>query len=195
MRRLPAAIVLIALLAIAALVLTRGGLGPSPTVSPPPLKVLAHYSNGMTFDYPAAWTAQHYQNVSSFSALTVYLSPLTLPDPCTRTGNETSCGIWPRVTVPDGGIVAAWYHWGGPGSGIDPTFGQPSTVGGRTARIRIGDADQACAAIGGDHGFDVQVASDVQFNWDEFHACYRGPDTSPIEAAIRSMLATVAWSN
>lgn len=195
MRRLPAAIVLIALLAIAALVLTRGGLGPSPTVSPPPLDLLAHYSDGPTFDYPAAWTAQHWANVSSFFSADVYLSPLKLPDPCTLTAAGGRCGIWPQVTLPEDGVVATWFHWGFPDRGIDPTFGQPSTVGGRTARIRIGDADQACAAIGGDHGFDVQVASDVQDNWDEFHACYRGPDTAPIEAAIRSMLATVAWSN
>jgi hypothetical protein len=83
---------------------------------------------------------------------------------------------------------------GFPGRGIDRSIGQPILVGGREARLQIGPAQQGCERVA-DRSFDVQVVSSVEYNWEEFHACYHAADAAQIEASLQRLLASVRWND
>src|SRR4051812_3957847 len=68
-------------------------------------------SYGVRFSYPAAWTARHFDVVSTFTTSIVFLSTQRLTKPCRMTfeqrGRTISCGE-PLGWLSDGGVLVQW---------------------------------------------------------------------------------------
>jgi len=153
-----------------------------------PATVTANFSGmGVAFRYPAAWRSGTWDDVSSFSALIVYLSTGRLHSPCAVTkkpGQTTvSCGN-PIRTLAQGGVLVRWSENGSPAwhspkanTAID---GHPAT------ETRTTDA--WCTALRGTEVISVVIPRLLADNWYEMDACLRGPAQQP---AISSMLKSV----
>jgi hypothetical protein len=103
------------------------------------------HENGLVFDYPAAWRPFHYELVSSFSNLIVYLATVDVPDPCTRTANSIACGQTFRLAP--NSIVVSVSGRGFPGFNIldgPPPGATALIVGGLPAYVtRLAPANMA----------------------------------------------------
>jgi hypothetical protein len=146
---------------------------------------------GVAFRYPAAWRSGTWNDVSSFSALIVYLSTGRLRSPCTVTkkpGRTTvSCGNPIRALAP-GGVLVRWSENGFPSwhspkanTAID---GHPAT------ETRTTEA--WCTALQGTEMISVVIPRLLADNWYEMDACLRGPTQ---QAEISSMLKSVHISD
>jgi hypothetical protein len=168
---------------------TAGGQGMTPTASVSATARPITFA-GATLAVPAGWQVYRYDVLSSFFSLEAFITPETVPDPCTRTSNSSSCSSWPRITLPAGGIfVSLWHKGGPPGNVPDVISGDPITVAGQPGRIARIDPEEGCSAMGGDGELRVIVPSSAIWNWDELDACLRGPDHAANEAIIRDMVA------
>ncbi len=165
--------------------------GPHPAsavAEPATATATANFSGmGVAFRYPAAWRSATWNDVSSFSALIVYLSTGRLHSPCTVTkkpGRTTaSCGNPIRALTP-GGVLVRWSENGFPNwrspkanTAID---GHPAT--------ETRTAEAWCTALRGTEVISVVVPRLLADNWYEMDACLRGPTQ---QAAIASMLKSV----
>ena len=149
---------------------------------------------GVAFDYPAEWTAAHFDVTTSFSSSIVYLSTSPLSDPCDRGPNSIQCG-WAAASglAPDG-VLVEWSRNGFPGWTFDPTKGQPFNVSGRTATLEDVAAADSCKGIGGEREVVVTIDDPVpDQNWTELRACLRGPNLADLSAQLGAMLGTVRW--
>jgi hypothetical protein len=184
-----------ALAATAATAILTGGCAaatsPHPAAAvtePATATATANFSGmGVAFRYPAAWRSGTWNDVSSFSALIVYLSTGRLHSPCTVTkkpGRTTvSCGNPIRALAP-GGVLVRWSENGFPSwhspkanTAID---GHPAT------ETRTTEA--WCTALQGTEMISVVIPRLLADNWYEMDACLRGPTQRP---AISSMLKSV----
>jgi hypothetical protein len=146
------------------------------------------------FDYPGSWHAAHFDVVSSFSSVLVYLSTEQPSDPCDRTANSIACTRTAVTQLGSNGALLAWTHWGLLGRTFDPMRGRALTVGGRTATLEQSDASGSCLEIGGARQILVTVPiPDVIDNWIEVEACLAGPDPGPAQAQVETMLSSVVW--
>jgi hypothetical protein len=152
-------------------------------------------SMGLTFRYPAAWqSATASSDVSSFSAVIVFLSTSPLSNPCTTVtispGHVSkSCGF-PLSKLPARGILVRWSAEGFPGS---RTPKANITVGGRPA-AETTTTGGWCATLGGTETITVTIPRTAGGNWYEMDACLSGPGRSQHEANISSMLNSVRIS-
>jgi hypothetical protein len=142
---------------------------------------------GVAFHYPAAWRSGAWNDVSSFSALIVYLSTGRLHSPCTlkkSSGRTTvSCGDPIRALAPAGVLV----RWSENGS---PNWHRPkanTTIDGHPA-TETRTTEAWCAALQGTEVISVVIPRLLAGNWYEMDACLRGPTQ---QAAISSMLKSV----
>jgi len=138
---------------VAALAMLIGACSsaPSPTHSPSPAPTgLAHFAgSGIAFDYPAAWSAAHWDNVSSFTSLIAYVGTTEFHDPCTRTANSVSCG--PAYALGPGQLAVAVGNAAFPGFDILklPEGAVPVTAGGLPGYVSdaqpVGDTGAAAS--------------------------------------------------
>ncbi len=164
---------------------------PAPTVTEQATAAANFSGMGVAFRYPAAWRSGTWDDVSSFSALIIYLSTGRLHSPCTVTkkpGRTTvACGSPIRALAP-GGVLVRWSENGSPdwhrpkaNTAID---GHPAT------ETRTSDA--WCTALQGTEVITVIIPRLLADNWYEMDACLRGPAQ---QAAISSMLKSVHISD
>jgi hypothetical protein len=147
---------------------------------------------GLSFRYPANWqTATSNNDVSSFSALIVYLSTSRLRPPCAFT---TSPGLrqmacpYPLAEVPPGGVLVRWAADGSPA----PRLPNPNvTIGGHPAIEFKTSQDGWCQALEGTETIRVMIPRTAPGNWYEMDACLRPPNLPHQEAQIAAMLSTV----
>jgi hypothetical protein len=177
-----------------------GGPAPSPTVNAPETpavfdgRVTTYEGDEMAFEYSARWQAVHFENVSSFTRLLVYLSTEQLFEPCVRQLNAVSCGSPLRSNLGPDGVFIEWIHWGFPGREFDSTLGSLIDVGGRRATFQHHAPTEECIRVGADDMIVVTVEwPQAQSNWHEMTACLRGPDLDKIQEEIDSMLGSVRW--
>jgi hypothetical protein len=160
---------------------------PAPAATEPAAATANFSAMGVAFRYPAAWRSGTWDDVSSFSALIVYLSTGRLHNPCTVTHHPdkttVSCGNPIRALAP-GGILVRWSENGSPSwhspkanTSID---GHPAT------ETRTTEA--WCTALQGTETITVVIPRLLADNWYEMDACLRGPTQQP---AISSMLKSV----
>jgi hypothetical protein len=143
---------------------------------------------GLSFRYPAAWRSGTWNDVSSFSALIVYLGTGRLRSPCrvaTDNAGKTavSCGS-PISALAPGGVLVRWSANGSPGW-RDP---KANTVidGHPAAQTRTTEA--WCTALRGTETITVVIPRLLADNWYEMEACLSGQAQEP---AISSMLKTL----
>jgi len=153
-----------------------------------PATVTANFSGmGVAFHYPAAWRSGTWDDVSSFSALIVYLSTGRLHSPCTvgkEPGRTTvSCGN-PIHALAQGGVLVRWSENGFP-NWHDPKA-NTSIDGHPATETRATEA--WCTAMQGTEVITVVIPRLLADNWYEMDACLRGPTQQP---AISSMLKSV----
>lgn len=139
--------------------------------------------------YPAGWQVAHYQVANSFYQSEAFLSTESMPDPCVRRANSTSCQSWPPVHLGQNGIIVGLWADSFPGWSFDPSAGQPVAVGGQAATFVIHEPDEACRAAGGDEQIAVTIPRAEQWNWWELDACLSGPDLAAGERIVRDMLS------
>ena len=176
--RLAAALVAVAV--SVALPFARHQTGPGQ----PPTATTTFSAMGLSFRYPATW---HFLtdsgDVSSFSALIVYLSSAPLPDPCPA----VSCAF-PLAELPPGGVLVRWDADGSPGFRAP----QPNiTIGGLPADETRTSNDGWCQSLGGTETITVMIPRPVPGNWYGMEACLRPPDLPYQEAQISAMLKSV----
>jgi hypothetical protein len=187
-RRLRLAACIAGIAATAALASACGGGGNTQaTPKDPPLE---RYSGSyVSFNYPAAWKALRFQRpLELHSFPLVYLSTQAIHSPCSRQGNETTCG-WPLGRLRPGGVLAVWQLPYAPpcvGCASGPT-GTPVQIGGRSAMRQV-TAGGVCRAIGADRTIDVMVKNSV-----EFMACLRRPNLVQNEHRVDALLRSAQF--
>jgi len=153
---------------------------------------LADYRDSfLSFSHPAAWKAYPFRWAGElhFRPL-VYLSTQSLHDPCSTSGNTTTCGF-PVGQLQPGGVLVTWQNSGPPALGLGP--GTQLRVGGRPA-VRTDIAGGMCRSIGADRTIDVRVAtSPLPSPLTEFTACLRGPGLVQDEASVKALLASTKF--
>lgn len=154
---------------------------------PPPVK---YASSFLSFTHPAAWkAATPHSHELHFNPL-VYLSTQPVHEPCTTSGNETTCGF-PVSQLRPGGVLVGWLYGGPPAFGLGP--GKQIRVGGRPAS-RVDTAGGMCRRIGADRTIDVTIElKPLPSSLLEFTACLRGPGLAQSEAAVDALLASTRF--
>jgi hypothetical protein len=155
---------------------------PAPTVS--------FSAMGLSFRYPATWHAGAWNDVSSFTALIVYLSTGQQYYPCSVTtspGEKTvTCGD-PMGTLAPGGVLVRWDLDGFPGFRLTKPN---ATIAGRPA-LETKTSGGWCASLGGSETISVIIPRDQPDNWYSLNACLSAPNLPQQEAQISAMLHTV----
>jgi hypothetical protein len=182
-----------ALAATAASAVSIGGCAapasphPAPAVTSYAAATASFSAMGLSFHYPVAWRSGTWNDVSSFSALIVYLSTGRLRSPCTvspGTGKTTvSCGN-PISALAPGGVLVRWSANG------SPNWHQPkanTAIGGHPA-TETRTTEGWCTALHGTETITVVIPRLLADNWYEMDACLSGPAQEP---ALSSMLKTV----
>ena len=183
---------LLSLAAIAAIVASAsacgGGSGTQGAMDPP----LQNYtSHGLSFTYPAAWTAypSKWPGELHFNPL-VYLSTQPLQNPCLTHGNETTCGF-PVHHLQPGGVLIVWQTNGIPVTGLGP--GTRIKVGGHPASL-TDTAGGECRKIGADRTIDVAVeTSPPPSAFTYLTACLREPGVTANENSVQALLASTQF--
>jgi hypothetical protein len=183
----------VALAATAASAVLAGGCAaaasphPAPSVTEQAAATASFSAMGLAFHYPAAWRSGTWNDVSSFSALIVYLSTGRLRSPCTvadSPGKTTvSCGN-PISALAPGGVLVRWSANGSP-SWHEPKAN--TAIGGHPA-TETRTTEAWCTALRGTETITIVIPRLLADNWYEMDACLSGPAQ---EAAISSMLKTV----
>lgn len=182
------------ILAAVALAACVGSPAPSSIVgSSPPPGLATFHKNGLVFEYPAAWRVFHYSEVSSFSNLIAYLATVDVPDPCTTSANETSCGSTYRLD-PDSLVVTVRNN-GNPTFDIlqgRPSDAQAMTVGGLPAYVEPESAQ--VLGIGADVGvvWTLSMPGSVD-NFYTISADIRGPDTARLRDEVDALVASIRY--
>jgi hypothetical protein len=145
------------------------------------------------FSYPAAWTARHFDVVSTFTTSIVFLSTQRLADPCRtaveQRGRTISCGE-PLGRLSDSGVLVQWMSFSSPATSLAAQDGQALTVGGRRAR----SSAQPCNDIGGDRGRRVTVENGAH-SFLIMRACWTGANDAQVSAQVDALLGSVRFAH
>jgi hypothetical protein len=151
-----------------------------------PVPTVSFSAVGLSFRYPATWRTGTWNDLSSFTALIVYLSTSRLHDPCTVGEKGLTCGD-PMGTPLSGGVLVRWSADGFPGFRLP----KPNvTVGGRPA-LETKTSGGWCASLGGTQTITVTIPRDIPDNSYQMQACLSAPNLPQQEAQISAMLSTV----
>jgi hypothetical protein len=155
--------------------------------------VAAFDEQGIAFDYPASWRAFHYQAISSFSNLIVYLGTVDVPNPCTTDGNTTSCGASFRLAP--NSIVVAVSGIGMPGFNIldsHPPGSRALVIGGLPAYVE--PQVPSDPGVGADRTMSWTIARPGSVdNAFVIRADIRGPDVDGQAQQVEAVIASVRF--
>jgi hypothetical protein len=185
--RLAAALVAVAV--CVALLFARTPASPARSAAPATFSAM-----GLSFRYPATWHSGTWNDVSSFTALIVYLSTGPQHNPCTVTHNpgvtSVNCAN-PVGPLPPGGVLVRWEAAGFPGFHLPKPN---TTIAGRPA-FETKASSGSCASLGATETITVLIPRDTPDNWYQMDACLRAPNLPHQEAQISAMLTTVRIAN
>jgi hypothetical protein len=164
------------------------GAHPVTAVTQPTVATVSFSGMGLAFRYPATWRSGTWRtDMSSISALIVYLSTSRLTIPCTaRTGPgriAETCEF-PIAVLPPGGILVRW------NANAYPAWHMPkanTAVAGRRA-VQARTSGGWCATLRGTETITVLISRSAVGHWYQMDACLRGPGLAQQEAQISSML-------
>jgi hypothetical protein len=171
----------------------------SATIAPPAAAVqerapaTASFSAmGLAFRYPVGWRSGTWRtdDLSSFSALIVYLSTSRLRGPCTVStspGRIAQTCEYPIRVLPSGGVLVRWSANGYPAWHMPKAN---TTVAGRKA-VETRTSGGWCATLRGTETITVMIPRAAPGNWYQMDACLRTPGLPQQEAEISSMLRSV----
>jgi hypothetical protein len=152
------------------------------------------YSNSLlSFSHPAAWKAYPFRwsGELHFRPM-VYLSTQPVQDPCSTSGNTTSCGF-PVKQLEPGGVLVTWNASSPPA--VELGTGRRIQVDGREAR-RVDTKGGICHSIGADRTIDVLIATrPLPSTPTEFTACLRGPGLAQQEKSVDALLASTRFAS
>jgi hypothetical protein len=155
-------------------------------------KLVTFSDSLLSFSHPAAWRAHPFRWAGElhFRPL-VYLSTQPLRDPCSNSGNTTSCGF-PVAQLRPGGVLVTWNASDPPATELGP--GSRIRVGGREAR-RVDTAGGVCRRIGAQRTIEVLIVTrPLPATPTEFTACLRGPGLPQEEKSVDALLASTKFA-
>lgn len=147
---------------------------------------------GLSFRYPATWHRGTWDEVSSFTALIVYLSTGPQHNPCTITHSPGVTSVDctdPVDALPPGGVLVRWED-----NGFPDSFRKPkpnTTIAGHPAEESVTSGPGWCASLGGAETITITIPRHQRDNFYEMDACLSAPDLSQHEAQISAMLRTL----
>ncbi len=148
---------------------------------------------GIAFDYPAMWRVFHYEAISSFSNLIVYLGTVDVPNPCTTKGNATSCGASYRLAP--NSIVVSVSGIGMPGFNIldgHPPGSRALVIGGLPAYVE--PQVPSDPGVGADRTMSWTIARPGSVdNAFVIRADIRGPDVDGQARQVEALIASVRY--
>jgi len=173
-------------------VLTSGcGGGSSAQAAGKDPPVVKYTGTFLSFTHPAAWKAYPLRTQALHFNPLVYLSTQPVHDPCTTSGNTTTCGF-PLGQLEPGGVLVSWLYNGGPPA-LTLGPGKRIQVGGRPATI-VSAAGGMCGQIGADRTIDVRIEMrPLPSALLELTACLRGPGLAHEQASIDALLASTKF--
>ena len=150
---------------------------------------LVKYSNSLlSFSHPADWKVYPFQWAGElhFQPM-VYLSTQPVHDPCSTTGNTTSCGL-PVKQLEPGGVLVTWNASNPPATGFGA--GARIQVDGHPATRNVTTGGM-CSSIGADRTIDVLIQTrPFPSTPTEMMACLRGPGLAQAEKSVDALLAS-----
>jgi hypothetical protein len=185
-RLLPSA----AALALLAVLVSGCGGGSNAQAAPKDPPVVKYSDSFLSFTHPAEWKAYSPQvHELHFNPL-VYLSTQPMHDPCTTSGNTTSCGF-PVKQLEPGGVLVGWVDEGLPACTLGS--GKRTRIGGRPA-VRTDTAGGICRRIGADRTIDVRVElRPLPSPLLELTACLREPGVAQATSRVDALLASTRF--
>jgi hypothetical protein len=179
-----------ALLAVAALATGCGGGSNAQAAARNPPTVVKYSSSFLSFTYPATWKAYDSKMGELHFNPLVYLSTQPVHEPCTTSGNTTSCGF-PVKELEPGGVLVYWLYNGPPALTLGS--GKQIRVGGRPATI-LDTADGICGQIHADRTIDVRIElHPLPSALLELTACLRGPNLAQERKSVDALLASTQF--
>jgi hypothetical protein len=189
--------VLLGLLVIVLMVVTMC----TSAVAKPASRVASFDTAGFHTQYPATWFQLQQSSQSMVTTSIVWLSNQRMHDPCSSKATvggavEETCNL-PLERLGKNGIVVQWLGGGlprPPGSSVlDVVGGSPTTVGGFPAKLATSTAGAPnCEGIGATRV--VTAVVDVEHSPIWMTACLRGPHTGQLEAQVKTMLQSTAFT-
>lgn len=185
----------LAIVAFASLSSACGGSSDAQAAPKDPAPGLATYNgSGLSFRYPAAWTA--YKPIQPTVALhfnpLVYLSTQPVHAPCLTKGNTTTCGF-PIDHLQPGGVLITWETNGLLATSLGP--GPQIQVDGHPA-ARQEKTGGECREIGADRTIDVAIETKLLPSaLTYFTACLRGPGLAKATESVYSLLASTKFTS
>ncbi len=156
-----------------------------------------YQSPEVRFAHPVAWTATHFDEVSTFTDSIVYLSNQAMMSPCTTTyskrGETVSCG-WAIHHLNANGVMVEWSAVADPGGPGRTVPGRSIKVGGLPAH-EVTDTADTCG-IGASESVSITVAR--KFSTSSFYdmmACLRGPELGQEIAEVQDMISSTTFPN
>lgn len=147
-------------------------------------------SSGLSFSYPAAWTAYAGKPAELHFDPLVYLSTQPVHNPCSTHGNETTCGL-PVGHLQPGGVLVVWERNGIPAMGLGP--GTRIRVDGHAASM-VDTPGGECRKIGADRTIDVTVeTSPPPAPLTYLTACLREPGVAGNVSNLNALLASTKF--
>src|SRR5689334_15033956 len=180
---------LAAIAAAAAATTACGGGGDAQAAAKQP--ALQSYSgSGLSFSYPAAWTAYPGKQAELHFQPLVYLSTQPVHEPCSMKGNVTTCGF-PIDRLKPGDVLVIWQTYGIPAMGLGP--GHRIRVGGHAATYVDKQGGQ-CRKIGADRTIQAAVqTSPPPSAFTYLTACLREPGAAKNARSIKALLASTKF--
>jgi hypothetical protein len=184
----------LAILAFASLASGCGGGSNAQAAPKDPAPALKTYTgSGLSFSYPAAWTA--YKPIVPTVALhfhpLVYLSTQPVHAPCTTKGNTTSCGF-PLDHLQPGGVLVTWETNGLPATDLGP--GPQLQVDGHPAARQVKTGGE-CRRIGADETITVAIeTTQLPSALTYLTACLRGPGLAQAADSVYALLASTKFT-
>jgi hypothetical protein len=174
-----------------ALVALAGSTGPALAAGATSSPTRAFSASGLSFRFPSSWKASPaaWRWKETFISLVTYLATQPLHDPCSTSGNSTTCAPPAGALVP-GAILVTWTSESTPGWALANQAGRVTTIGKRPARILIARPG-ACRYLGAGETVTAQIALPAKSASLRMQACLRGSTTKANEKRVLAMLATL----
>jgi hypothetical protein len=183
----------VAIVALASVASGCGG-GSDAQAGPKDPPLAKYNGSGLSFSYPAAWTA--YKPALPTVALhfnpLVYLSTQPVHAPCSTKGDTTTCGF-PVDHLQPSGVLVTWETNGLLAMGLGP--GTQIQVDGHPG-ARQEKTGGECRTIGADRTIDVTIATHpLPSALTYLTACLRGPGLAQAEESVYKLLASTKFTS
>jgi hypothetical protein len=159
------------------------------------VKMASFSGDGLSFRYPAAWTAKQSLLWETSDETTItYLTQARLHNPCKRSKNVyggvgVACQGGVLDSLPAGDVFIVWSIFG---DDPEPATGEHQMIGGHRAIVSYRDAFVRGMTRGAEVGIAAAISTGTG-NWYEMEACLRGPGLRQAESEVRAMLHSVRF--